>query len=173
MRNLIFYNWRSVHPRQSQGTTLCLVHEVGFGPPTAEGKILKNCVNFDCGVDTFVFFSFDTISIQYLDFIFDTIRYRPAPKSANLPTIAFWEPNLPTKARNRNFWHFRNIHISTHQIFNYLYQANSAHEIWTCSQILEPDWVIVVIQVILVMLPRSICFWQLSTLHFIFTSLCY
>ena len=33
----------------------------------------------------------------------------PAPKSSNLPTIAFWEPNLPTKARNCNFRHFRDI----------------------------------------------------------------
>ena len=35
--------------------------------------------------------------------------YTPAPKSSNLPTIAFWEPNLPTKARNCNFRHFRDI----------------------------------------------------------------
>ena len=33
----------------------------------------------------------------------------PAPKSYNLPAIAFWEPNLPTKTRNCNFWHFRDI----------------------------------------------------------------
>ena len=33
----------------------------------------------------------------------------PAPKSSNLPTIAFWEPNLPTKTRNCNFRHFRDI----------------------------------------------------------------
>ena len=33
----------------------------------------------------------------------------PAPKSSNLPTIAFWEQNLPTKARNCNFRHFRDI----------------------------------------------------------------
>ena len=35
--------------------------------------------------------------------------YTPAPKSSNLPSIAFWEPNLPTKARNCNFRHFRDI----------------------------------------------------------------
>ena len=33
----------------------------------------------------------------------------PAPKLSNLPTIAFWKPNLPTKAHNCNFRHFRDI----------------------------------------------------------------
>ena len=41
-------------------------------------------------------------------------------------------------------WHWRQT-----LILNYSYQAKSAHPIWTCQPILEPDWVIAVIQVTL------------------------
>ena len=77
---------------------------------------------------------------------------------------AFSKPSQRYYSTQWQLWNAR--------ILNYSYQAKSAHEIWTCPQILEPDWVIAIIQVILVTSASNnypLCI--LSSLHCVTSAL--